>query len=143
MIHFPKSPLCLVWKTHDWVVLLQNPRSPVPSMSHCQQLTNLQAIVVTPNEDAVIFITSNREWSLRGLRTLVSKISTCRITKAGDSNYRTLGSVIAGETLNYHLDRPERCDIVIEEHTSSNTQVTVLIVHNNGYFEVKDVRLPP
>jgi hypothetical protein len=140
MITFPKSPLCLLWKEHDIVAILQDPAP--PSVSNHLQVKNLQAVVVTPNEEAVIFITSSTTVSLRrGLRN-VSKISVARITKLAQEKYRTLGDISGEEVLNYHLGSPAKCDIAIEEHTSSQSQVRVLIGHSNGKFEVKDVNLP-
>jgi hypothetical protein len=143
MVHFPKAPLCLLWKEHDVVELLQDPTPPstrqVLSGFHVK---NLQAMVVTPNEEAVIFIASSTTASLwHGLHH-VSKISVARITRLAQGNYRILGDISREENLTYHLDSPAKCDIVIEEHTSSDTQVKVLIAHSNGNFEVKDIPLP-
>ena len=118
--------------------ILQYPPPPsAQQVLNCFHVKNLQAMVVTPNEEAVIFITS----SWHGLHH-VSKISVARITKLAQGNYRVLGDISWGDNLTYHLDSPAKCDIVIEEHTSSDTQVKVLIAHSNGNFEVKDVDLP-
>jgi hypothetical protein len=143
MVHFPKAPLCLLWKEHDVVELLQYPTPPsTQQVLSCFHVKNLQAMVVTPNEEAVIFITSSTTASLwHGLHH-ISKISVARITKLAQGNYRILGDISGEDVLTYHLDSPAKCDIVIEEHTSSDTRVKVLIAHSNGNFEVKDVNLP-
>jgi hypothetical protein len=138
MIHFPKAPLCLLWKEHDVVELLQDPKPPsTQPVLNGFHVKNLQAMVVTPNEEAVIFITS----SWHGLHH-VSKISVARITKLAQGNYRILGDISGEYILTYRFEPPAKCDIVIDEHTSSDTRVKVLIAHSNGNFEVKDVNLP-
>jgi uncharacterized protein YrrD len=128
--------MCLVWKEHHVISLLQNSGSPhVAPVAHSLQLENLQAIVVTPNEEAVVFITRSRKWG-----HFKSKISIGRINQIGGS--KVLASISEEEDLQYYLKKPEKCDVVIEDHTSTNTKVRVLIAHSNGIFEVKELNLP-
>jgi hypothetical protein len=131
--------MCIVWKEHDVVSLLQNPEPPQSvQVAHSPHLKNLQAIVVAPNEEAVVFI----RWSknlFTGFQSK-SKISIGRIERVG--GYKVLGSISEEEDLQYSLEKPAKCDVVIEEHTNTNTKVRVLIAHSNGNFEVKDVNLP-
>jgi hypothetical protein len=140
MVHFPKSPLCIIWKQHDNISLLQHLTSPkVQQVANSPHLPNLQAIAVTPNEEAVVFIRQFKNVTRKGLK-LTSKISVGRIERKGD--YRMLGNISDNEDLQFYLDKPDKCDVVIEEHTSTNTTVRVLIAHHNGNFEVKEVNLP-
>lgn len=128
--------MCLVWKEHHVISLLQNSGSPhVASVAHSLQLKNLQAMVVTPNEEAVVFITGSRKWMHSK-----SKISIGRINQIGET--KVLASISEEEDLQHYLNKPEKCNVVIEHHTSTNTKVRVLIAHSNGIFEVKELRLP-
>lgn len=128
--------MCLVWKEHHFISLLQNSGSPhVAPVAHSLQLKNLQAMVVTPNEEAVVFITGSRSW-----RHAKSKISIGRINQIGET--KVLASISKEEDLQYYLNKPEKCNVVIEDHnTSTNTKVRVLIAHSNGIFEVKELNL--
>jgi hypothetical protein len=63
-------------------------------------------MVVTPDENAVVFIRSSK----KGFRW-VSKISVGLIDRSGD--YRILGNISAEETLDYHLEKPDSCDVVV------------------------------
>jgi len=131
--------MCMVWKEHDFVSLLQNSERPQSAQAaHSQQLKNLQAIVVTPNEEAIIFIRSSRRGTFKV--QFKSTISIARINRIGET--RVLGSMSEEKDLLYYLKKPAKCDVVIDEHTSTNTMVRVLIAHSNGDFEVKDVDLP-
>ena len=128
--------MCIVWKEHDVVALLQNSERPQSAqVAHLPQVENLQAIVVTPNEEAVVFITSCR----KGFQ-FKSQVSIGRINRVGET--KVLGSISDGEDLQYYLKKPAKCDVVIEDHTSTNARVRVLIAHSNGDFEIKDVSLP-
>jgi hypothetical protein len=124
-----------LWKEYDIISMIQphkpTPRKP-PNNPH---LKGLQALVVTPDENAIIFIRSSK----RGFRWS-SKISVGLIEKAG--NYRILGNISEEENLEYHLEKPDSCDVVIEASQGPATHVRVLIAHCNGKFEVKQVKLP-
>jgi uncharacterized protein YrrD len=131
--------MCLVWKEHHVISLLQNSGSPhVAPVAHSLQLKNLQAMVVTPNEEAVVFITGSRNW----LHSK-SKISIGRINQIGET--KVLASISEEEDLEHYLNKPEKCNVVVQEnqdHTSTNTKLRVLIAHSNGIFEVKELNLP-
>jgi hypothetical protein len=115
-------------KENDIVSLIQRPE---PANGHCPHLKHLQAMVVTPNEKAVIFIRNHR-------LPMASKISVGKIIrKPGGS---ILGEVSKEVSLQYHLDK--MFDVTIEEKMSTDTCVRVLIAHGNGNFEVKDVDIP-
>ena len=100
---------------------------------------HLQTMVVTPNEKAIVFIKSHTGISLRGVHT-TSKISIARIEN--HDGFKVVGNPSAEEDLTHHLERPDSCEVVIEERTSTNEQVRVLIGHRNGAFEIKDMKLP-
>jgi hypothetical protein len=93
-------------------------------------------VVVTPDENAVIFIRSSK----KGFRWF-SKISVGHIEKNGD--YRSLGNISDEEFLDHHLEKPDQCEVVIEAIHNPATRVRALIAHCNGKFEVKEVKLPP
>ena len=135
--------MCVVWRENNLLSLLHKlgPLQTVPVIQS-PELKHLQAIVVTPNEDAVIFIRSS--WKVTNPfkgKQLESKISCARIVH--DGNNKVLGSISKEEDLRYYLDKPTKCDVVIEAHTSTTTKVRVLIAHSNGNFEAKVVMLPP
>lgn len=75
-------------------------------------LKGLQAIVVTPDEKAVVFIRSSK----KGFRWF-SKISVGLIERAGD--YRILGNISEEETLDHHLEKPDSCDVVVSKFPES------------------------
>lgn len=135
IVHFPKAPICILWKEYNIISLIQ-PFKPSPRKSpNNPHLKGLQAVVVTPDENAVIFIRSSK----KGFRWF-SKVSVGLIEKEGD--YRTLGNISEEENLDFHLEKPDSCDVVVEATHSPATHIRVLIAHCNGKFEVKEVRLP-
>ena len=123
------------------ISLLQNlPQQSSGQVVASHQMKNLQAMVVTPNEEAVILI----KWHKPSIwKPSVSRISAGRLYKIGEQGeHRALGTFSAEQDLQYYLEKPAKCDVVIEEHTSTSTKIRVLIAHHNGHFEVSDLDLP-
>ncbi len=115
---------------------MQNPKLRYPSLIRADpHVSSLQAMVVTPNEEAVVFIRSHRI-----LFRVTSRISIARIEN--HNGFKTVGTLGHEEDLKYRLEKPDSCEVVIEEHTSTSEGVRVLIGHRNGDFEVKDMKLP-
>ena len=65
-------------------------------------------MVVTPDENAVVFICSSK----KGFRW-ISKISVGLIERAGD--YRILEKISEEEPLDYHLEKPDSCEVVVSK----------------------------
>jgi hypothetical protein len=129
-----------VWRENNILSLLHKLGRPQTVLfTQSQELENLQAIVVTPNEDAVLFITSTSSVTWNGTKS-ESKISCARIEQNGEC--LVLGTISSPVGLQYRLEKPAKCDVVIEAHNSTSTEVRVLIAHSNGNFEAKYVNLP-
>ena len=82
-----------------------------------------------------MFITGSRNW----LHSK-SKISIGRINQIGET--KVLASISEEEDLQHYLNKPEKCNVVIQDRTSTNPKLRVLIAHSNGIFEVKELNLP-
>lgn len=134
MVCFPRSPLCLVWKEHDIVLLLQHLDPANLGVQHpSTRIKNLQAVVVTPDEKAVVFIRSKTKLKWGGLPQSESKISAAKIITVG--LYRYIGGISPEQTLVNYLKKPDTCNVVTEEVRNSDTLVRILIAHSNGNFE--------
>lgn len=117
---------------------MQDAKRPSALKFQSCQLVGIQAVVVTPNEDAVVFIRSSAS-TLR--RPPVSKICVCRIRKSGDFFY--LDEWSKEERLQIYIKDQKTCEVVIEEeYEGSRNSVRVLIAQSDGKFEVKNITLP-
>jgi len=108
IVHFPHSPICILWKEHNNISLIQAFKPSSRKLSKTLHLAGLQAMVVTPDENAIVFIRSSK----KGFRW-VSKISIGLIERDGD--YRILGNISEEETLEFHLVSPDSCDVVVSK----------------------------
>lgn len=129
MIPFPKSPYCILWAEYDRLSILgrgtQTNRQPFP-------VENLQALVITPDEKAIIFITGT---TVRGRRR--SRISFSRLQN--DNGNFSFSKQSAGEFLERPLNNPSKCAVAIQNSNASEDFVTVLIAYCDGNCESKQV----
>jgi hypothetical protein len=102
------SPICIFWKEYDIISIIQPSKSSIRKPPNNPHLKGLQAMVVTPDENAVVFIRSSK----KGLRWF-SKISVGLIERAGE--YRSFGNISQEETLDHHLEKPDSCDVVVSQ----------------------------
>lgn len=127
-----------MWQGHDIYLLQDAMKPPEIQMQQCP-FVNLQAVVVTPNEDAVVFI---RPSSAGRFKSHVSRVFACPIEKAGDYFYIDYDKESIPELLQNVLVKHDKCEVVIQEYEGSRRDIKVLIAQSDGKFEVKDLRLP-
>jgi len=93
---------------------------------------NLQALVVTPDEKAVIFITGSIKFGKRR-----SQISFSRLQR--DNGNFSFSKQIPGEFLEQPLNNPSKCALAVHGTDTSEDIVTVLIAYCDGKYESKQV----
>jgi hypothetical protein len=130
--------LCILWQGHELHLLQEAIKPPEVQIQTCT-IVNLQAVVVTPNEDAVVFIRSS---SAGRMSRHVSKIFVCPIGKVGDYFYIDYDKQSSPELLQNVLVKPDKCEVVIEGYEGRRRDINVLIAQSDGKFEVKDLHLP-
>jgi hypothetical protein len=130
IVPFPNSPYCILWAEYDKLYILsrtgtQATRQPFP-------VENLQALVITPDEKAIIFITGTTAGGRRR-----SKISFSRLQN--DNGNFSFSKQCAGELLDQPLNNPKKCAVAIQRANASGDFVTVHIAHCDGKHESKQV----
>jgi hypothetical protein len=89
---------------------------------------NLHALIITPDEKAVIFITERR-----------SKISFSRLQNE-NGNFSFTKQQNSG-VLEKPLRHPKRCAVAIVETNAAQDSIKLLIAHCDGTYATKQVSL--
>jgi hypothetical protein len=131
IIPFPKSPSCILWAEYDKLCILSQEGS--SAIRTTQQIEHLQALVITPDEKAVIFVTGTTSFRRR------SKLSFSHLRN--DNGHLSFGNQHDVGKLERPLTNPSRCAIGIRGTNVSGDNVTVLIAHCDGTHESHQVNL--
>lgn len=106
-----------------------------PNPPPTKTLGHLQAMVVSPNEKALIFVeTAWTTWSGRRSSIYVAPIQH-------RNGHSLVGDVQQETSLNKALSNPSKCAVAVDYANINDDWTTLLIAHSDGTFESKPVRL--
>lgn len=124
LIPFPKSPFCILWAQYDKLWFLR--QSGLAAGQPTIKKDNLQALAISPDETAVVFVTGSKG---------KSEVSISRLG-IENGNF-SLSDMCSGIKLAKSIKYPKKSAVAIR---IAGEEITVIVAHSDGTDEIKRTR---